>query len=73
MVAVGDTMNEVLTNTLDKVNLDEAEVITIYYGTDVKPAQAEQIGVNIREQYPQIQVEVVGGGQPHYHYIISIE
>jgi DAK2 domain fusion protein YloV len=73
LVAVADKADEVLTKTLARVNLDEAEVVTIYYGADTTPAEAEQVSAAIREQYSQLQVEVVQGGQPHYNYIASVE
>jgi len=73
LVAVGDKTDAVLNEVLDRVNLDETEVITIYQGADTKPAEAEQVSAAIRKQYPQLQVEVVQGGQPHYNYIVSVE
>ncbi|RLE47041.1 MAG: DAK2 domain-containing protein [Candidatus Methanomethylicota archaeon] len=73
LVAVGDSANDVLNQTLAKLNLDEVEVVTIYYGADTKPAEAEQISASIHRQHPQLQIEVVKGGQPHYNYIVSIE
>jgi dihydroxyacetone kinase-like predicted kinase len=73
LVAVSDSADEVLTETLARVNPDEAEVVTIYYGADTKLAEAEQVAAAIREQHPQLQVEVVQGGQPHYNYIASVE
>jgi len=73
LVAVSDETDAVLNEVLTRVNLDAAEVVTIYYGADTKPAEAEQVGTTIREQHPQLQVEVVQGGQPHYNYIASVE
>ncbi len=73
LLAAGNDTAEVLNKMLDELNLNEAEVITIYYGADTEPAEAEQVSVTIREQHPQLQVEVVRGGQPHYNYIVSIE
>jgi hypothetical protein len=73
LVVAGNKTTDVLNQVLAKLNLDEAEVITIYHGADTKPAEAEQVNSAIREQHPQLQVEVVNGGQPHYNYIISIE
>jgi len=73
LLAVGDTPASVLNETLAKLDLDEAEVITIYYGADTEPAEAEQISSTICQQHPQLQVEVVKGGQPHYNYIVSVE
>ena len=73
LVAAGDSTIDVLNQVLAKLDLDKVEVITIYYGADTKTAEAEQVGSRIREQYPQLQIEVVRGGQPHYNYIVSIE
>ncbi len=73
LVAVGESGLEVLNKMLSKLNLSKIEIITIYYGADTKSAEAEQVASDIREQYPQLQLEVVRGGQPHYNYIISIE
>jgi len=73
LVAVSDNTIGALNQTLAKLDLDQAEVITIYYGADAEPAEAEQVSLSIREQYPQLQIEVVPGGQPHYNYIVSVE
>ncbi len=73
LVAVGDNTNDVLNEALAKLNLDEVEVITIYYGADTESTEAEQISASVGEQHPQLQIEVVRGGQPHYNYIVSIE
>jgi len=73
LVAVSDSATDALNKVLARVNLDEAEVITIYYGADTKLAEAEKVSADLREQHPQLQVEVVRGGQPHYNYIVSIE
>ena len=72
MVA-GNSDIDVLNKLLDKMEMDKAEIVTIYHGEDVETAEAEQISAGITEKYPQIQVEVVRGGQPHYSYIISVE
>jgi dihydroxyacetone kinase-like predicted kinase len=73
LVAVGESGLEVLNKMLSKLNLKKIEVITIYYGADTKSDEAEQVASDIRHQYPQLQLEVVRGDQPHYNYIISIE
>ncbi len=73
LVAAGENITDVLAEVLARLDLGGAEVITIYYGADTKPAEAEQVSVAIREQHPQLQVEVVRGDQPHYNYIVSVE
>lgn len=73
LVAAGDSIVQVLTDSLAKAGIEQAEVVTIYYGADIQPAEAEEIAAKIRRDYPYLQVEVVHGGQPHYNYIVSLE
>jgi DAK2 domain fusion protein YloV len=73
LVAVGDSNLDVVNKVMAKLDLGKAEVVTIYYGEDTEAAEAEQVGASIGEQHPQLQVEVIRGGQPHYSYIISVE
>jgi uncharacterized protein len=73
LVAVGNSDLEVLNQVLEKIDIEEAEVVTIYFGQDEVKEEAEKIADHIREKFPNLQIEVVSGGQPHYDYIISIE
>jgi hypothetical protein len=73
MVAVGDDPIGVLSQTLSRIDLGRAQVATIYFGADTSLSDAERAAETIRKAHPQLQVEVVKGGQPHYDYIISIE
>jgi DAK2 domain fusion protein YloV len=73
LVTVVDKAEEALSQTLERVKPDKAEVVTIYYGADTGAAEAEKAAAAIRQRYPQLQVEVVQGGQPHYNYIASVE
>jgi DAK2 domain fusion protein YloV len=73
LIAAGETNIEVINKVLSKLSLKQAEVITIYYGSDAEVAEAEQLSAGITEKYPHLQVEVIRGGQPHYSYIVSIE
>jgi len=73
LVAVSDIVTDALNEVLAGLDLDKAEVITIYYGANTERAEAEQISATICQQHPQLQVEVVKGGQPHYNFIVSVE
>ena len=70
---MSDETGDVLIDILAKIDLSEAEMLTIYYGADTEKTEAEQIGVVICQKYPELEVEVVRGGQPHYNYIVSVE
>jgi len=73
LVAVGDNVAEVLFEALDKAGIESAEVVTLYYGADVEATQAEEMIQEIRNKYPEKQIELVRGGQPHYDYVVSLE
>jgi DAK2 domain fusion protein YloV len=73
LVAVSNKPEDALGEVLARVNLDKAEVITIYCGADTTPADTEQVGALVRKKYPRLQLEVIQGGQPHYNYIVSLE
>ncbi len=73
LVAVGENYIDVISKVFARLNLETAEIVTIYYGDDAELADTEKVSSNLREQYPKLQFEMVYGGQPHYRYIISIE
>jgi DAK2 domain fusion protein YloV len=73
LVAAGASEADVLHRILAEMDMEKAEVVTIYHGEDIEGAEAEQISAEISEKYPHLQVEIVRGGQPHYSYIISVE
>ncbi len=73
IVAAGDSATQVLFEAIDEAGVESLEVVTVYYGGDVEVAEAEQIVQKIRNKYPEKQVEMVSGGQPHYDYIVSLE
>jgi dihydroxyacetone kinase-like predicted kinase len=73
LVAAGDDITEVLFSSLEKGGIEAAELVTLYYGADLKPEQAEAVQNKLKEKYPGKQIELVSGGQPHYFYIVSVE
>jgi DAK2 domain fusion protein YloV len=58
---------------LEKAKARDYELITLFYGEELKHAEANHIADLIREKYPNQEIEVQEGGQPHYQFIISIE
>ncbi len=73
LAVAANTLQEVLPRLLEKMNITNCEILTVYYGNDIDWAEAEEMFAPIRSRYPDIEVEVVFGGQPHYHYLISAE
>ncbi len=73
LTSVGESPDEVLWQVLLGLDVKGSEVITIYYGRDMRRSEAEGVADRIRQQYPDLEVELFHGGQPHYHYIASVE
>lgn len=55
------------------LDLDQRELVTVYYGADVTSEQTASLIENLHATYPQLQFEAVAGGQPLYPYVLSIE
>jgi len=73
LAASGEKIEEVVREALEKVGADQYEIITLYYGEDTPLQAADILADEIRRWYPQQEVERIDGGQPYYHYIISVE
>ncbi len=71
--AKGATPEEVVVMLLEQMDAAQREVITLYYGAPVTLSEAEALREALAERYPEQEIEVVEGGQPFYHYIISAE
>ena len=73
LVAAGDDIKDVLLRSLDIGGIGAVEMVTLYYGADLKAEQAEEVVKGLKEKYPGKQIELVSGGQPHYFYVVSLE
>lgn len=73
LAASGEKIEEVVRQALEKLGGDQYEIITLYYGEDTPLQAAESLADEIRQWYPEQEVECIEGGQPYYHYIISVE
>ena len=67
------SVEEACLGALEKARAGEFELITLFYGKDETPAEANRISDVIRTKYPGQEIELQDGGQPHYQFIISVE
>ncbi|MBE7061870.1 MAG: DAK2 domain-containing protein, partial [Clostridiales bacterium] len=72
ILAKGNDVSEVTLNLIEKLRSGE-EIITLYYGQDVKEEDAIKVQEAIMEKYPDCDVELHYGGQPIYYYYIALE
>ena len=69
----GTTIEEVAQALLKEMNSADREIITLYYGETVSESDANALADLLQEGWPDQEIEVIAGGQPHYHYILSAE
>jgi uncharacterized protein len=69
----GHSISEVVLRLLEVMAAGEHELITLYSGGDVADAGADAMTAAVRAAYPTLSVEAHPGGQPYYHYILSVE
>ena len=73
ILAVGKETLDTALQMMEELVDDASEIIGIYYGEEVSEEDAQALGDQIAEKYPDTEVEVHYGGQPIYYYVISVE
>jgi DAK2 domain fusion protein YloV len=73
LLVSGDSVKEACASLLKKADMANRERITLFYGENMKPNDVEEISQHLTQLYPDHEIEVHEGGQPHYQLIISLE
>jgi uncharacterized protein len=73
LVVSTDSLESALMEFLKAAQAQDFELITLFYGDMLSKQQVNQIVDIIRSTYQDQEIEVQEGGQPHYHFIISLE
>ena len=67
--SVEETTKDMLARLVD----EDSELISLYYGQDIREEDAEKFAQTVEELYPDVDVDVHMGGQPIYYYVLSVE
>lgn len=73
MLAVEHSPEEAAKAALKAMLDEDSELVTIYYGCDVKEEDAEKLKEEAEKEFPDKELELQYGGQPIYYYMISAE
>lgn len=73
ILSVGQSVEETAKDMLSQLVDEDSELISLYYGQDIKEEDAANFAQTVEELYPDIDVDVHMGGQPIYYYILSVE
>ena len=73
MAAVDATPEGALRGALAAAGLTRDGLVTVYVGVEGGWREAEDLANRLREEMEGMQVDVIYGGQPHYHHLASVE
>lgn len=68
-----DNVHDVALSLMDGIVTDDDSLITVYYGAETEPEDAEALAKELGEKYSNCEVQAQEGGQPLYYYLISVE
>ena len=73
IVSVGKSIDDTLLEGLTKLINEETELVSLYYGADIKEEEAEKLKERLSDKYSNIDIELNRGSQAVYYYIASVE
>lgn len=73
IVTSGQTLLEVAKATLEKMDWKTHDLVTIFYGEETAQEEVERLENWLKEENPNVEVEVHPGRQPLYYYIFGVE
>jgi DAK2 domain fusion protein YloV len=73
LVITADSPEAALENAIKLAGAEADSILTIYRGADADSEAAESCVKSLESQISGIQVDQIYGGQPHYHYLASVE
>ena len=73
IMAVGTGINSTTLELIMCLTDEDSELISLYYGEEISEEDANKLGEEVAELYPNLDVEVHYGGQPIYYYVLSVE
>ena len=73
LLVSGNSVDEACSLLLEKADMTARERITLFYGENIERDEVDAVSQHLSELYPDHEIEIHEGGQPHYHLIISLE
>jgi len=73
LVASNNNLSDGCLIFLEIVKAETLDLLTMFYGENTTPEKAQEMAEMIEGKYPDLEVELQYGGQPHYQFILSIE
>ena len=73
ILAKSDNIADCTLALLKTLKKSDHEMITLYFGADVKEEEAGELLQRVQEEFPDCDADCLYGGQPVYYYLVSLE
>jgi DAK2 domain fusion protein YloV len=73
LVSSNKKLSEGCLTFLKSAKADDYELLTLFHGENISAEEAQEMADLIQKEYPELEIELQYGGQPHYQFILSIE
>ena len=73
LVVTAQSPEVALEEAIALAGMEADSILTIYRGAEAHLEAAEACALTLESKVPGVQVDLFYGGQPHYHYLASIE
>jgi len=73
VVLTSTSAEEAVAELLKEMISEDSELITLLYGEGVTEEDSQALKERLQQEYPDKEIEVHYGGQPHYSYWLSVE
>jgi len=73
IITRGEDYQIVALDLINSMIKEDSKLVTIYWGKDTKDNIAKKLCEEVKNKFPDVEVELYYGGQFYYYYIISIE
>ena len=73
ILAVGKGIEETTKEMLSQLVDEDSELISLYYGEEVREEDAQRFTEEVESLYPDVDVDAHFGGQPIYYYVLAVE
>ena len=73
LVAAGEGLTETTLAILRSAGVGFGDLVTLYRGDPITESEANKVAAEVEAAFPSIDLQHYYGGQPFYHFIVSIE
>lgn len=71
LISTGKNADKVVMRSIEQ-EIESTQLVTLYSGENISLEENRKLGEQIKSKF-NLEVGLLDGGQPHYHYIVALE